>query len=420
MDINMNRHFRHLLFLLNVGGLTIILAIPSLSLPHGILWGRQYPSSHNDLPSSVHVDAKGDIIVVGNSDSSATVEAATGTQFFIAKFHPNGAMLWRRQVKAGLYAEALAVTTDPESQIYVVGRVEDSLFGKPQGSMDAFIGKWSADGNLVWGRQFGTDAADEADAVDIGYLGQVYVAGTTYGSLYDNNRDRGLESYFIAYSREGKLIAGKQFTKDVEPAAMSTDADNNIYIAAFAGPSTNEPTYTGASLLKYNSLMHLEWMRSPEAPPESGASGVSASGDAIYMVGRAYDNSGTDHRLIQGTYLTRFSRSGKRIWIKVWHRDMKTTFATVTTDKQGNVYTAGYEELSRGFVPWASNQKAIISCLGADGREHWSRSFGAQQHSGIIGLCLSHGHLLAVGFTSGDLFGKGNGCTSLFLAEVKR
>ena len=189
MDINMNRHFRHLLFLSNVGGLTIILAIPSLSLPHGILWGRQYPSSHNDLPSSVHVDAKGDIIVVGNSDSSATVEAATGTQFFIAKFHPNGAMLWRRQVKAGLYAEALAVTTDPESQIYVVGRVEDSLFGKPQGNMDAFIGKWSTDGNLIWGRQFGTNAADEADAVDIGYLGQVYIAGTTYGSLYDNNRD---------------------------------------------------------------------------------------------------------------------------------------------------------------------------------------------------------------------------------------
>jgi len=231
-EIRMNRHFRRLLLLLNVGGLTASLAIPSLALPKDVLWGQQYGSNHNDLPSSVHVDAKGDIIVIGNSDSSATVEAATGTQFFIAKFHPNGAMLWRRQVKAGLYAEALAVTTDPESQIYVVGRVEDALFGKPQGSMDAFIGKWSADGNLVWGRQFGTDAADEADAVDIGYLGQVYLAGTTYGSLYDNNRNQGLESYFVAYSREGKLLAGKQFTKDVEPAAMSTDADNNIRLVA--------------------------------------------------------------------------------------------------------------------------------------------------------------------------------------------
>ena len=417
----MNRHFRRLLFLLNVGGLTIILAVPSLALPQGVLWGKQYASGHDDIPVSIQVEPDGNIVVVGNSDSDERVETATGTQFFITKFRPDGRMLWRTQVKAGLYAEALAVTIDSASHIYIAGRVDAPLFGKQLGDMDAFVGKWSADGKLIWGRQFGTNAQDEANCVALGYLGQIYVGGFTSGSLYNRIKDQGLNNYLVTYSRDGQLIAGRQYPDDVRPLAMAFGGDQNLYVAAFLGSSMSEQAQPGALLLKYNSSMHVEWSRSPQAPSQSSAIGISVSGDSIYVVGRAYDGTGERGQPAQGTYLTRFNTHGKRKWIKTWHRDLTTTFASVAADSQGSVYVAGYEALTgQSLIRWALDQKAIISCVGSDGHERWARSFGAKQRSGITGLFLSHKHLYATGFTNGDLFGKWNGRTTLFLAEVKR
>ena len=395
------------------------MCVPILALPSGVLWGRQYKSSHNDIPISAQADPNGNIVVVGNSDSAATAEAPTGTQFFIAKFRPDGTLIWRTQFKAGLYVEALAVTIDSSSHIYVVGRVEASLFSKQLGDMDAFLGKWSAEGKLIWGRQFGTNAADEADCVAVSKLGQVYVAGITNGPLYDKKKNQGENSFLVTYSSDGQLIASKQYSDGVRPLAIALDGDGEIYIAANGSAITSDHYPFDALLIKYDYLMQLKWSKSTGAPPQSTANGVSIVGNALYVVGRAYDSSGGVNRAVEGTYLTRFRTDGKREWIKTWRRSQSMTFLSVATDSYGNVYTAGFEELSHQLIPWIMNHKAIVSSVSSDGHECWSTSFGAQQHSGITGLVLSRDHLYAVGFTSGDLFGKGNGRTSLFLAELK-
>jgi hypothetical protein len=63
------------------------------------------------------------------------------------------------------------------------------------GAQDPWIFKYSAAGVLLWKRQIGTPAHDGAGGVATDQQGNVYIAGTTVGSLAGPHR--GADDAFI-------------------------------------------------------------------------------------------------------------------------------------------------------------------------------------------------------------------------------
>lgn len=77
-----------------------------------------------------------------------------------------------------------AITVDRNGNAYAAGYTTTSVYGQaPSGGEDAFITKWSPDGDLLWSTQWGSSSDDEIHAIAVNSTGdRLAVAGTVGGT----------------------------------------------------------------------------------------------------------------------------------------------------------------------------------------------------------------------------------------------
>ena len=71
--------------------------------------------------------------------------------------------------------------------MYVVGFTEGILFGNRLGEGDVIMAKFDRQGNMLWGKQWGSAKGDVGRAITVDGQGNIYVAGGTNGDLYGTN-----------------------------------------------------------------------------------------------------------------------------------------------------------------------------------------------------------------------------------------
>ena len=138
------------------------------------------------------VAAEGGSIVVDEGGSDADV---TG---FVARMDANGAALWARTVKGSSESRAWAVSQGPDGGVVVVGyvlggaTVTDPVSGvalataedtEPQASLNTFILRLDADGQVAWLTTAKGTGNDEGHAVTVGLDGAVHVGGRFVAAL---------------------------------------------------------------------------------------------------------------------------------------------------------------------------------------------------------------------------------------------
>ena len=145
------------------------------------LWTSQFGTGGDDYGSSVSM---GDgVYVSGHTDGVFPNQDSEGSfDVFIRKFSFAGTPMWTRQY--GSIGEDRTFDSDIDSTgIYIVGYATGALPGQSEfGLRDAFILKYSSEGDLLWTRQFGTAENDVASEISA-YSGLIYIAGSTAGSL---------------------------------------------------------------------------------------------------------------------------------------------------------------------------------------------------------------------------------------------
>lgn len=140
--------------------------------PYGnLVWQKIWGTKWNERAHGMTIDPQGNIILVGEADGFGL----GGLDVVVIKISPEGQLVWQK-VWGGRKDEwAEEVETDAEGNIYVVGKTHS--FSSEKDS-DAFILKFSPDGNLVWQKIWGGSGHDGATAIDI-YQGKIYVTGWT-------------------------------------------------------------------------------------------------------------------------------------------------------------------------------------------------------------------------------------------------
>ncbi len=83
---------------------------------------------------------------IGASDAGGAASMAAGS----------GRRLWSRQPGTSDDDVALAVATDTDGNVYVVGYTLGALGGRNKGFFDAWVIKFDGDGHRLWSRQPGT------------------------------------------------------------------------------------------------------------------------------------------------------------------------------------------------------------------------------------------------------------------------
>jgi hypothetical protein len=100
----------------------------------------------------------------------------------IAKSNSDGKEMWTQRVGNSQNDEARSLSIDATGNVYVAGWAYKSV-----GNTDIFIVKLNSDGWLIWDKQFGTLEAEYTCAISTDASGNVYVAGSTKGSLFGTN-----------------------------------------------------------------------------------------------------------------------------------------------------------------------------------------------------------------------------------------
>ena len=212
---------------------------------------------------------------------------------FIAKYDPNGNIIWVRKAGGSSYDEGNDIATDGAGNSYVTGPFRGTAtFGNTQissgGSSDIFIAKYDANGNLLWVRKAGGTGEDSGNDITIDNSGNCYMTGTfrstaTFGTTQIISS--GAEDIFTAkYDANGNLLwvrkaggTSNDFSNDI-----SADNSENCYVT---GTFKNTATFGTTQIIssgaediftaKYDANGNLVWVNKTGATYSDFGYGIS-------------------------------------------------------------------------------------------------------------------------------------------------
>jgi hypothetical protein len=311
-------------------------------------WVRQIGGPGRDAAGEIVVDAAGYSYVTGSFQTSirlggTTHSSAGGFDLFIAKYSPDGAVVW--SVRAGGSGDdaGRSIALAPDGGIYVSGTFQQTaLFGTASLSADGtgadadgFIAHYASDGVPIWVKKTGSHASQGAPVIAVGAGGALYLAASFSGSV---------------------TLAGNTFT-------TSASSLRDIFVA------------------RYTAAGDVDWGRHVKAGRTATVKSIVAGSDGVYLSGTYTDTLtlGTTvlaPLLFEDLFVGHYSPEGDFKWARsVVGRYFETT-AGVTLDGLGNSYIAGTysDTMSIGSAGLRGNRSGtdiFLAKLDGDGDVVW-------------------------------------------------
>jgi hypothetical protein len=212
------------------------------------LWTLQIGTSAEDVSLGTTTDLFGNIFLAGYTGGALTdTTNAGGLDAFLIKFSDSGRELWRRQFGSPGDEVALALTTDAEGDVYVVGQTSSSFAEHSSaGEVDLYLIKFDSGGLLQWSQQWGTTGHDLGAELALDVNGQLNLLGL---SVLDGPRTQ-VEYFYSRFdSSTGELLWTLPLETEVPVASgLSLDYTGSAYLAH---PYSNELNSNEAPVLEY-------------------------------------------------------------------------------------------------------------------------------------------------------------------------
>jgi hypothetical protein len=211
-----------------------------------MLWTRQLNSGASDSDVNVASDRCGNVYVSGTTSGNLGGSPVGGSDCFLGKYDAAGNMIWMRQFGSDHDEYVNQVSFDGQGNLYLGGRTDGSLFGNSSGGSDVFVSKLDSNGNLLWGRQFGSSASEMGGDVACDHSGNVYVGGITWGSLGGPLKGN-YDSFVRKYDADGNPLWTRQLgtINADESHDIACDGRGNVFISGVTWGSLGGPSAGG-------------------------------------------------------------------------------------------------------------------------------------------------------------------------------
>jgi len=311
-----------------------------------LLWADQFGTSRSDRGYDVSTDSLGNVYVTGSTGGSLEGESGGTSDAFLRKYNSNGNDIWTTQLGSDNYDSGTAVTTDGLGNVYIAGETESSLGGPSSGNRDAFVSKYTSDGDFRWTEQFGTSDYDDAFGIASDILGNVYVSGHTRGSLEGTNLGYG-DAFVSKFDSDGGLLWTNQFGTSGYDRSFGVSADSlgNVYVSGWAeGSIDGTKAFEGrnAFLSSLDTSGTISWTKQLNTK-SNGVVRVSADG-----LGNAYISGSTGVGLdgsnieSRDAFVSKYDSSGTLLGAAQLGTNTFDRSFDVSADGLGNVYISGF------------------------------------------------------------------------------
>lgn len=308
----------------------------ALNAQINIQWQTRYTSagSNVDRAEDMFVDGSGNVYVTGLGRG-----ASGNFDYVTIKYDPAGTELWRTEYNGpgNSLDEAHAITVDALGNVYVTGW----SYGGAGTGYDYGTVKYNSAGVQQWASRYTNTAGGTDEAWDVGVdnAGNVFVTGSSDGAGTNS------AAATVCYN----LAGVQQFANRFEGAGGGIDAGYSIYVDAVTGDSyvagyTFQSTANDFNYLtvKYNLAGVQQWATQYNSPDanydEARAITVDASGN-VYVTG--YTQTLVLTNFDYGT--VKYNSAGVQQWAMRYNgtgNDYDRANA-IALDASGNVYVTG-------------------------------------------------------------------------------
>ncbi|MBE9073063.1 Calx-beta domain-containing protein [Microcystis sp. LEGE 08355] len=384
----------------------------------------QFGSFMGDQATDITTDSSGNIYISGYTSASSV-----SRDVIVAKYDKSGNQLWFKTFGSSniLDEDGVGISTDSIGNVYVTGYTYLGSFpgNGNLGGADAFIAKYNASGSQTWVKQFGTSKDEYGFGISTDSIGNVYVTGSTYlGSFPGNSNLGGGDAFIAKYNASGSQIWIKQFGTSLSENASNITIDNtdNIYLSGTTQgslPSNSNLGGEDAFIAKYNASGSQIWIKQFGTSDVDTLYDISTdnSGNVYvtgYTQGRFPGNSNFGSR---DGFVAKYDVSGNQLWIKQFGTSGDDYGTGISTDNSGNVYVSGS---TIGSLPGNSNlgsSDTFIAKYDGSGNQLWVKQFGTSDYDWADGMSYNTGNVYITGFTIGSLPGNSNlGGGDVFIA----
>ena len=345
-----------------------------------VLWTRSF--SVPGTGREICLDNSGNIYMAGDIYGYANFGIAhfnpNHIDAFIAKFDPNGKLIWIKQIKGRGYVFSRSISADDHGGCYITGTFNDTITFPgnsqlPNNSVDTdvddlFLAKFDTAGNFTWSKHFTGLGGEMGTKIKCAYP-FIYLAGEfsyqmycdTYTVIHNgggNNNDIFFSKLGINGTVHWIKTAGSSGPDQLNDLFL--DAKENIYLtgyvttpAYFDNIEVNN-TVTGRPILyisKYDSTGNIKWVSTGESEDFSVGSCITInSNEDILVSGLFRDNISFENNFslaaasntVHNFFLAKFKSNGSFDW--AYRVDKKGSLGTASllADKDdGSVYFGG-------------------------------------------------------------------------------
>lgn len=427
-------------------------------------WVRSAGGVSDDVGFSITIDCNNNILVAGkivsvaNFDSLAIASMTYNGGGFIAKYDNSGNILWLNGISGSRTTAVQSIATDLYNNVYVCGHFTETTYVDTfsltsNGSSDAFIGKYSANGNLLWIKSaggIGLDAAISLACSD----SLLFVAGEFKDSIYFDttllvSTNIGNSDIFLAcLDFDGNYQWIRQAGGNGWDVSRGIDIDDssNIFLtgifmetAYFDSLSVASDGSGDAFLAKYDINGSIHWVIPMLGTSYTWGRSVITCDNNIYVMGHFEGNAqfGSYNLISQGNsdyFISKFDEDGNILWVKqiTTTLDFMDDFwnHSLESDEQGNIYITGYfmDSLVYDSLSVQSNGSYDIFVIKIDnvGDLVWCLTAGNDNSYGDYSRSIArddNGNLFITGrfydtLCFGDTCVTSNGSADIFIAKI--
>ena len=319
-------------------------------------WTKQLGTSSNDYASGVVTDSSGNVYLPGYTGGGLHGNTLGGSwDLIVVKYDSSGTNQWTQQLGNGQAELTYGAAVDSSDNIYLTGFTGGTLDCisncSTNNHTDMILVKYNSSGVKQWTNQLGTSVEDRGVGVSVDSSNNIYLTGYTLGGLDNNTNSGGRDIFLVKYNSSGT----KQWTRQLGTTSgdlgngVTVDSSNNIYVTGSTGGSLDNNTNAGSYdlfVVKYDSSGTKQWTRQLGTTSGDSGQGVTVdSSNNIYLTG--YTLGGLDNNTNSGgrdIFLVKYNSSGTKQWTRQLGSSSNDSGQGVTVDSSNNIYLTGYTE----------------------------------------------------------------------------
>lgn len=294
-----------------------------------------------------------------------TLASAGASDIFLVKFGSDGAHDWSGRFGDTSIQEGYGVAADASGNVIVSGRFYGAVdFGDgpltSAGQTDIFVAKFDPDGNLIWGKRFGDTGEEYAVAVAVDASGNVFISGYLYDSVDFGGGTLtsagGNDIFLVKLDSDGNHVWSDSFgdSDDQNVHGVAADASGNVAITGdfegavdFGGGTLTSAGAPDVFLASFGSDGSHSWSKrfgdsayqygfDVTFDPFGNTVATGQFGGTVDFGGEDLTSSGS-----YDIFIARFNRNGGHLWSDSFGDDREQYAVGIAADASGNVVITG-------------------------------------------------------------------------------